>query len=65
MAKAYQSPTVERVGGGPIAKTESLVAVVYAAVAAAVVNVAVGVNVAVIYDTAWFWGPKYQIAEVS
>lgn len=60
MAKVYKSPTVERVGGGPIAKTESLVAVVYVAAAAVVtatvVNIVTGVNVFVLWNTTYFWG---------
>ena len=55
---AYESPSIERVGGDDQVETLGLVFYLIILVAGGVVAVAVVVAVAAVYAITWFWGPK-------
>lgn len=70
MARLYESPTIERVGGDDLVQPMVLAVAFYVAVVlffakyaaganvAAVANVAAAVNMFAGYNWAWFWNKK-------
>lgn len=70
MARLYESPTIERVGGDDWTQPVSAILVLFvyvlavAAKVASVLNITVGVNVGALFNTfamwnwAWFWSKK-------
>jgi len=66
MARLYESPTIERVGGDDLVQPQTLILAIYAVKIVVAINVAVaanvaaGVNMFAGYNWAWFWSKRKE-----